>query len=339
MPGRLRIRGTIDLAQFWPDGESDADTSKVKVTVDPNDANAFSFAADGKRFRATSAFEGAIVVGSVRRPAIDAKGRVTVRLQGIDAPELHYRAAPLPRDRAGVTPAKREAYNAWNVERRQFWAETATVALAVKLARFGSGGQVRCVVESIVDRPGDVVDTYGRFVGAINVGAGFATDINRWLVADGWAFPTFYSSMSPLEITTLADAATRGRKLNRVPRSLSTDTGSFRASLRYRRNGPIDAATDRGPVLMPKLYRRQVAYRAERAVGLYKGTFRDYLAGRRDECFLTADFLKHGVHASRTYTLDDFMRGNTFGQRPAELVFKEKASTLVDARGRVVTRF
>ena len=33
MPGLLRVRGTIDLDQFWPTGSSDADTSKIKVTV------------------------------------------------------------------------------------------------------------------------------------------------------------------------------------------------------------------------------------------------------------------------------------------------------------------
>jgi len=47
MPGLLRIRGSIDLVQFWPDGSSDADTSKIKVTIDDK---SFAYAADGVHF-------------------------------------------------------------------------------------------------------------------------------------------------------------------------------------------------------------------------------------------------------------------------------------------------
>ncbi len=89
MAGVLRVKGTIDLAQFWPDGESDADTTKIKVEVG---ANSFSFAADGKTFKTTQAYFGTVVRGASSDPVIDKQGRITVRLQGIDAPELHYRA-------------------------------------------------------------------------------------------------------------------------------------------------------------------------------------------------------------------------------------------------------
>lgn len=34
--GLLEVRGTIDLAQFWPTGESDADTTKVLLSVGPD---------------------------------------------------------------------------------------------------------------------------------------------------------------------------------------------------------------------------------------------------------------------------------------------------------------
>jgi hypothetical protein len=33
--GKLTIDGTLDLAQFWPEGESDADTAKVVIIVEP----------------------------------------------------------------------------------------------------------------------------------------------------------------------------------------------------------------------------------------------------------------------------------------------------------------
>ena len=39
--GIFRVRGTIDIAQFWPSGESDADTTKIKIAVG---ADSFAFA-------------------------------------------------------------------------------------------------------------------------------------------------------------------------------------------------------------------------------------------------------------------------------------------------------
>ena len=33
--GKLMIEGAIDLSQFWPIGESDADTTTIVLTVAP----------------------------------------------------------------------------------------------------------------------------------------------------------------------------------------------------------------------------------------------------------------------------------------------------------------
>ena len=134
MPALLRITGRIHLEQFWPVGTSDADTSKIKVDVTPG---GFAWAADGETFKVTHAFDNARVQGKSRDPIIK-NGCITVRLQGIDAPELHYKASGLPSSRPDATAAKRKAFNAWNkTERRQYWAESATVALADRLADFG----------------------------------------------------------------------------------------------------------------------------------------------------------------------------------------------------------
>src|SRR5262249_8124173 len=91
--GRLRVTGTIDVGQFWPGGESDADTTKVLVSV----SDGFEYHGDpAHAFRPTHAFDGAEVHGKIRKTVLDNKGRVTIRLQGIDAPELHYQPQ-LPR--------------------------------------------------------------------------------------------------------------------------------------------------------------------------------------------------------------------------------------------------
>ena len=125
--------------------------------------------------------------GASKKPVIDAQSRVTVRLQGIDAPELHYKAPALRKSRSEVTATKRAAYNAENkTERRQYWGETATLALAEKLPTYGAG-EIRCAVYSFVDHPYELMDTYGRVVGNLHVGKRLGLDINRWLTEQGFA--------------------------------------------------------------------------------------------------------------------------------------------------------
>src|SRR5262249_27169011 len=122
MQGLLEVSGTIDLNQFWPVGESDADTTKIIVQ-----AEAFRFRPHpGSALQVTHAFDDAMVRGSAgSKPAVDTKGRVTIRLQGIDAPELHYR----PRFPTKLTGAKSAAFKSVNGNFRQPYGETATVHL------------------------------------------------------------------------------------------------------------------------------------------------------------------------------------------------------------------
>src|SRR5437773_795653 len=106
--GLLEVSGTIDLAQFWPAGESDADTVKVLLSS----PNAFRFTPHaGAPSKVTHAFEGATVKGKVSKSAIDNKNRVTIRLQGIDAPELHYRPMAPTLNSKKPTPQQRATFN------------------------------------------------------------------------------------------------------------------------------------------------------------------------------------------------------------------------------------
>jgi endonuclease YncB( thermonuclease family) len=334
MVGLLRISGEIDLKQFWPEGSSDADTTKIKVTVGPD---AFRFAASQKQFRTTRAFDDAYARGKSRKKLIDANSRITVRLQGIDAPELHFNAPALPRNRKDVSEAERASFNELNrPERRQYLAESATVALARKLRQYG-GEAIPCTVLSFVDHPYEVVDTYGRFVGNIEVGK--ETDVNVWLAAEGWCYPTFYSSMLNEEIEILLKAAKKaGRK--RVWKHYSAKTARFEAKLLYRKPpAEIDAASDEGPILMPKLYRRQVAWKMEKGARIFQGNFRTFLERSPDECFALDDFLKAGPHSAVTTYLHAFLSGTTFKAKPQDIVFKEKFSDVVDAKGKRIEEF
>lgn len=331
----LKIDGRIEIGQFWPGGSSDADTTKIQLLVEPG---AFSYDVDGQGFRRTDVFEGAEARGTGRKTVISAARKVTVRLQGVDAPELHYRAGALKQS-AEISPDERAAFNALNKkERRQFLGETATVALAEFLSTLGSGS-IPCQFYSFVDAPGDAIDTYGRFVGNIMVGAGFLTDLNLWLTEQGWVFPTFYASMDKAEIRLFLEAMAKGKAKGRVWASYNRDTRKFDPDLVYRGAGAaINAAADAGPVLMPKIFRRLLAFSFEKGAGIRDGSFKTYLKERRDECFALQDFLEQGPHAASVTTLDRFMTGTRFRPEPQELVFREKPSSLFDANGvRIIT--
>jgi endonuclease YncB( thermonuclease family) len=92
--GLLEVEGTIDVKQFWPEGRSDADTTKVVVNVAP-DAIHFR-KSDSSPFQPTHVFDNAKVKVKGRTATAPIKnGKLTIRLQGIDAPELHYMPSPL----------------------------------------------------------------------------------------------------------------------------------------------------------------------------------------------------------------------------------------------------
>jgi endonuclease YncB( thermonuclease family) len=337
--GVLRVDGTIDLAQFWPAGSSDADTSKIHVNVF---ADSFKFRPDpGSPFHTvTHGFRDARVKGSVTKPVIE-NGRVTVRLQGVDAPELHYRPQAALK-KAKQSQQQRDIYLKWNLEFRQQLAETATVALASMLAQPGQD-PLPCRVETAVDTPDDVFDTYGRLVGTILIPAAGDLNVNIWLLQQGWAFPAFYASMSADEIEALTAAAAAARanksgawsRMNRFARSRDFDWACV-----YRRGGQPDANADRGGkrVVMPKLFRRLSTFMLNTRAKMVKGTFAQYLAAKDDDLHLTEEFLSQGPAAAPIYALASFLnaKGSVLA-KPEDLVFREKPSVVVDAAGQPVT--
>jgi endonuclease YncB( thermonuclease family) len=262
-------------------------------------------------------------------------GHITVRLQGIDAPELHYRAAGLPRSDE-ISEQVRRRFNDLNRERRQHWAESATLALKRKLANFGRD-RLDCEVVSLVDHPHELVDTYGRVVGNIRIGSNFDVDINTWLAEEAWVVPTFYSSMTREEIDGLLEAMRKGQRKGRVLGDICGDTSSFDRDLLYRPHGAPQ--NDGGPLLMPKLFRRQVAYQMQRQAGVVRGSFKSFLARSPDPCFELEHFIEMTLHSAPEKKLDQFMQGARFTRAPHELVFKEKFSSVVDSQGRRLERF
>jgi endonuclease YncB( thermonuclease family) len=332
--GLLELIGEIELSQLWPEGTSDADTNKIKVTTT---GNAFRFRPDaGARWQVTHAFEGATVKGRTTKAPIDNQGRVTVRLQGIDAPELHYRP-PAVLKKAEQTNEQHELYLEWNEEYRQPLAETATIELRRFLDEAGAE-PLPCVVRSYVDQPNDVFDTYGRFVGDIFVQiAGRERHVNRWLVEQGWAVPGLYNSMSSDEITSLIDAATRAYDGGLgVWQSLAEVAADFDWKLIFRGKG-APAQADEGLVLIPKIYRRLATWAVNRRAKMVTGGFARYLGAQSDPCFVTDDFLEQGTAATERELAEFVDTDGTLLFWPEELVFKDAPSRLVGSGGAVVT--
>ena len=330
--GLLEADGTIDLAQFWPQGDSDADTVKVLLSG----ANAFRFRPHaGAAFKVTHAFNGATVRGKVSKSAIDKQGRITIRLQGIDAGELHYRPTAPTLNGKKPTAAQRTKFNAANGNFRQHFGETAAMKLAGFLATVGSS-PVHCVVRTAVDHPGDVFDAFGRFVGNIIVTAnGKEADANLWLCEHGWAFPTFYSSMMENEIEELIKLAAKARKnKSGIWGKVTSNLTKFDRSLVFRNHGTPNPVKDAGPVIMPKLFRRQSTFEIAKLAGMTSGHFNAYLAKEPDPCFETADFLKSGINAATPRQLDQFVTAaGKFTVGSGDVVFQEHASKVVDANG------
>jgi endonuclease YncB( thermonuclease family) len=271
---------------------------------------------------------------------------VTVRLQGIDAPELHFQmdARGLPK---GTTTVQRDQLKAIKAYRkfRQHFGEAATVALKTRLSKVGK--LLTCEVITEVDSPSQVFDTYGRFVGDLQIlTATKPLNINQWLLKEGWAYPAFYSSMSNREIQTLLALAERARaKQPKVPlwKDYSRQAETIDETLEYRQ--PTKAAkpqvqADSGPVVMPKLFRRLVGYTMCKRVGITNKSFPAFLQGKPDECFVLEDFLQQGKDAAQTRALHEFFDANgRFKLLPQGLVFREKPSLLVNANGNPITNW
>jgi endonuclease YncB( thermonuclease family) len=336
--GLLRVSGTIDLSQFWPTGDSDADTTKVLVGVS-SDSFRFQATPNGA-FKATTVFKNARVVGRVSKTPVDAKGRVTVRLQGIDAPELHYR--PTMATKPQPATEQRIAFKAANKDFRQPFGETSTVALGTYLAKSGKS-VIACVVETRVDLPSDVFDTYGRLVGDISIGSGSnRIDINTWLVEQGYAYPTFYTTMTNDEITILLTATAKGRKQRgRLWSRYEGNVNDFDPALVYRKKGSAPRP-DPGKAMMPKLFRRRSAYYSQHAAGYTTGDFLAFVRAqdKQNVFFLTDDFLQNGTASATVQFLSEHIDGaHHFGLTPDKMVFQEAKSRLVNLSGKPITKW
>lgn len=259
--GRLEARGTLETSAIWPAGSADADTLRVHLLPPPE---GFRFrSAGGTRFARVPGLDAAWILGRVRRPLLDRERRLSVRLEGVDAPELHYRPAGVHSGRAF----------------RQPFAESAARALRAWLASAGSRS-LPCRVVADVDDPAHAFDTYGRCVGEVWV----ATDTGEqpvapWLLQQGWAVPAFYSTTPHDKIETFVALAEASRRARRGLWAHGTHTWARLSwGQRYRSGAADEGEEDGGAVLLPKLFRRLVTWALARRAGATARSFRQALA-------------------------------------------------------------
>jgi endonuclease YncB( thermonuclease family) len=339
--GLLIIKGVLRVKQFWPEGRSDGDTA----TVDLINAKPFVFVNNAGHQTPTSVFDSAESVGKFgRNPVIKATKsgarRVIIRLQGLDTPELHYQPK-VKKGEAGVTHLF-----------RQSMGETCADALHRFVSSFGQS-EIPCEVLTMVKKPSDVCDVYGRVVGNIVLILGGARiDINHWLVREGWALPGFYNSMTMPEILALLGdhnaAKAHERGLFSKKTIVTTKLASFDPQRRERKGtSSFKPFNDKGPVNFPKFFRRQAERHVRAALGDdVQADLRAFISKKPDDLALPREkFVKlkaptTGKAAKAKFRqLATLLGKNRFPIGP-ELVYFENDTKLVKAGTNIeITKF
>ena len=342
LSGTVEISGIIDLNQFYyRGGKSDADTVKLELSVE---SVKFKDSDDAAWQENLEVYHEALVRG---KPIIDSNERMTIRLQGVDATELHY-VARRDISEKDMTQEQKDHWN--NGQFRQKYSAKATHKFTNFLAKYEEVQgleYIRATFVSKVDEPDDLIDVYGRAVGNIILKDenGNTEDANHWLVKEGWAFPAFYNSMSKDEINTILafakDAEANGKGM--WP-DYSADIVPFDPNLRLpKKHEPlVEIDEDTGPIIFPKIFRRQVYYEVNKRAKVNSfPTLKEYLVGKnkRDPCHTLEDFLKDGDSAERKNFTDLIDNSDTFTKKPYDVVFVENDSKIVDHLGNALTEW
>jgi endonuclease YncB( thermonuclease family) len=335
--GLLKVNGTIDPKQFWPGGESDADTCHVRLQ------GPFTFTDDCTGItQETHAFDEAIFINDQGKDesVIKSGNRLKIRFQGIDAPELHNEVS-VPREFGWLPNWQYELFKQYKKRYRQRLGETTTVGLKTMLQN-GNVSPVECVVTTIVDNPNEVFDAYGRFIGTITTRINNQeTNLNLHLVKEGLAFPAFYTSMTRQEIEEIRQAAQTARAAEKgIWNYYQPAVGRLDLNLVYREehtHPEPDPISDAGNVIFPKIFRRLCTYTALYKARVITWTFRQYMEHLKDLCFLTEEFLAQGPTAATMYKLSDFLNTyDEFDPLPEEIIFHEMPSNIINKTTRKV---
>jgi endonuclease YncB( thermonuclease family) len=223
---------------------------------------------------------------SVGRVRANRRGGAQLRLDGIDALETHY--AP-KKGRIGGTrqplalarSASAELVRWLGFEEVQRAGEKITSARPAQVAGY--------ILVSSVDAYGRAVAFAFRGEHAAESGArvplepaAYAVSLNRHLLAGGFAYPMFYSSLEGRVRTAMAEDAAKARKkrLGIWAKDRTVSGFHVRASL---------AEVQAQAFVMPKLFRRLMDYVAQREGDTGLSDFSSFLAQRRERVLIASE--------------------------------------------------
>jgi endonuclease YncB( thermonuclease family) len=339
--GMLTFTGSIDLNQFWPQNvksgntaDSDADTVKVKIN-----SKSVQFKSAAGKIQMTDFISKSGFFHNVKsaggkktlkfKSVIDSKGNIDMRLQGIDAPELHY-----------MTQINK------NPLYRQHMGETSTIQLFKFLKSHSKGKDtIDCEVFTQVDEPNDVFDKFGRCVGDIRIKDkdGKMVNVNQWLVENGWAYPAYYNSMTGDEIKVLDNLANEAmaKKLN-IWKFFSQKMTALDKTLTHsKKDGKYFEKADRKPpILFPKLFRRLWTFEIQDQNIFSTDGYQKFLAAQKsDRCCRKIDFLKSGFPKKAPLIASFLSTNGSINFKPADIIFKEAGTTLMNSKHKKITSF
>lgn len=335
--GFLEVHGKIDTKQFYYNsGESDADTVHLQVNsirFKPSKTAAWKnvlslfLCANVKAYGKPKP-----VIHTAKKSS--GKKQVIVRLQGIDAPELHYTAQSPGKKKLGTKK--------WDSSKfRQSGGAKSTWHLKEKIKEYETSGFVDATAITRIDSPNDPFDVYGRLVADIVITKNKKSlNINDWLLENGHAFPTFYDSMRNDEILAKLAKTKKAQnsKKNNLWKYNQFKIVKFDSSLTFKKSIKIAHDADVGDLNFPKIFRRQTQYSIGKKIGFYKEkNLIEYIKTKKDdEFFYTGDFLKKR-HSLTLKQLGEIFKSGKINCSPEEIVIQEKSSDLIDKNGNKIT--
>ncbi|MES0068478.1 hypothetical protein NKJ73_22060 [Mesorhizobium sp. M0074] len=366
--GYVEILGEVDVFQYWPHGVSDVDTLKFIP-----DLTTATYLSDSAPVKVGAYFEhGGSFQPDDNEPGVErfkailrssSGGSLSVRLQGIDAPETHY----APNLREGMFDGDYAKWIAKHMSRqmsyRQPYGKLCTDFFANGLrSKLGIGPydpanpevKVTAKLRVLADSINSAADVFGRVVGYVAISHnGQDVVLNDVALSEGFAFCSFYGSMTLHEMQRLADlfaahGSDRARR-SQLRSNVSNHLRDFEPGLcttKSMRDTDLDdngansiRGTDsfRSKCFDPKLFRRCVDWIGRREALNDASTLLDYMRANDEEVVLLSDFAAANGDwtQARKFSMGSLIgRDGAFRYKPGEVVFEARPITIVDDQRR-----
>ncbi|TIW68546.1 MAG: hypothetical protein E5V60_04515 [Mesorhizobium sp.] len=356
--GFVDILGTVDIFQYWPHGPSDVDT--LKFNPDLASAQYFAngtttsvgaFFERGGTFQPDDNNPGEEKFRSILRKAGGVS--LSVRLQGIDAPETHYS----PNYREGMFDGDYAKWVAKHIARqksyRQPYGKLCTDFFANGLrALLGVGSfnsatpevLVPAKVRILADGINGAVDVYGRVIGYVTlIGNGQEIVLNDYALSQGFAFCSFYGSMAIDEMRRLTELfaahGASGAPRSQLRSNVSNQLRDFEPelwttkSMRDTDRDENGADAFRSRCFDPKLFRRCVDWIGRKEALGESTALLDYMRSNDEEIVLLSDFVaaKGDWNKSRKFAMGSLIaKDGAFSYKNGEVVFKSRPVEIVN---------